>query len=386
MRTERIGVIVLLCALGACREPDRPTRSARLDPIDTQRVAIASETVVSWRFIPPSSPGREDGLAYPTVRVEVAGAARPPGAFSLQVAAGEGEPASPPVAAAAALAYPDSSEEMTLVVLVQGNQRFMDYRDGKAGLASGAYAGVTAALDAFAGAGSKAARATVLAYGEDVRVLVPLGAARALAGAELGRLDDFRAQGQFHLKAGLDEAATALAPLTGRKILVVIGHGGDALNADLRPARERLLHMGVELACIRVNPSRQDDGLYDASFRERMQALCPDLTEATSEELPARAAELVTRINARTLVDFPGERFADEFDGRRHTMVLAAAGQAPAVFTPEISWPAVIVTFADPPRGGRRLRVAGYASFALIVVVAVLAIRRGARRDRDQKL
>ncbi|MBT8494165.1 MAG: hypothetical protein KJO07_14005, partial [Deltaproteobacteria bacterium] len=145
--------------------------------------------------------------------------------------------------------FNESDEPMALVVLVQGNFRWMgneqysDPEDPETGaIYPGAHAGLGAALDALSKAGPDNSRAALLIY-TDGKVIAkkPMGSARELGAASLGAQTEYKEYISKPLVVGLTEAWSLLSnEPNSRRVLVVIGDGNDD-NADIAAALRKVI-------------------------------------------------------------------------------------------------------------------------------------------------
>ncbi len=229
------------------------------------------------------------------------------------------------VKAERAVPYNQSDEPLALVVLIQGDERWMGnetYEEDEDNLSPGAFTGLGAALDALQKAGPPGSKAVVLAYrgGKPVEKM-PLGPLSELSGTVLGQQKDYEGIG-VPLIPGITSAATMLANMGSyRKVLVIMGDG-TGQQEDIAPQLKEPLRLlkssKVETFTIHFeaipNPNQVGKAVmgklgYSGKF------------SATSKDNFVSFGEtIVKKINARYYVDFPAMPFS--MDGLEHDMIL----------------------------------------------------------------
>ena len=214
--------------------------------------------------------------------------------------------AQPPtvIEAQKSVVYRESDEPMAMVILVQGNFRWMgnetftDPSDPEAGsVYDGAYKGLGPAIDELAKAGPQGSKAALLVYAEGrVHVKQAMGDAASVSASALGSQQDY---GEFISKPlvlGLSEAWKVLIGYPDhRKILVVFGDGQDDkedVSAELKKALADLKTSGVEVYSVFYTAS-PDDGpqgqqnMAKIGFTENLTArLCALLRSSLTSNLP----------------------------------------------------------------------------------------------------
>jgi hypothetical protein len=329
---------------------------------------------------PPADPTRiraEDGI--PLVRAVVNGRV---GLTAKDFVLKQTD-ATPPVVipASRSVTYRESDDPMALVILVQGNFRWMgnetfkaqDDPEDQGTVYEGAFRGLGPAIDILAKAGPAGSKAALMVYTErQALAKQAMGDAAGLSAAALGGQQDYGENLSQPLILGLTEAWKTLAKMPGyRKVLVVIGDGQDDKaepGADIKKVTGDLEDAGIEVYSIYFNP--HDDGPQGQQNMAKI-GLTQHLTASSRDDFKTLAGTVVEAINAVFYVDFAGEQI--NFDGTQHEFVLAVAGeeQPPQM----LALPTVI----RPSAEGRSLWwVWLLVIFLLLVliVVVILILRR----------
>ena len=235
--------------------------------------------------------------------------------------------------------YTESNDKMAMVVLIQGDERWMGnetYRDEEdPDRQEGAYTGIGAALDALGKAGPPGSRAALLVYtAGKAEAKQPMDDATQLAATSLGGQKDFEGKIGIPLLVGLDEAITLFDQHAGyRKILVVIGDGTgqeEDIGAGLKERVDKLKQRKVEVFSIHYEsvPSPSPVG------QQNMNRL--GITESkhasSRDNFSAFADRFVEVIGARYYITFPGCKDGPlspcfTFDGQVHEFVVKAGDQ-----------------------------------------------------------
>jgi Inner membrane component of T3SS, cytoplasmic domain len=231
--------------------------------------------------------------------------------------------------------YSESDEPMALIVLVQGNFRWIgnetykspDDPDDQGSVYDGAFKGLPPAIDALAKAGPPGSKASLMVYAErQALVKQQMGDAPALSGGALGGQQDYGENVSQPLVLGLTEAWKVLANMAGyRKILVVIGDGQDDkadAAAELKKVTGDLKDAGVEVYSIFYNP--HDDGPQGQQNMAKI-GLTQRLNANSRDDFASLAGTVVESINAKYYVDFPSAKI--KADGLEHEFILAVAGE-----------------------------------------------------------
>jgi Inner membrane component of T3SS, cytoplasmic domain len=231
--------------------------------------------------------------------------------------------------------YRESDEPLALVVLVQGNFRWMgnesyksaDDPEDQGSVYDGAFRGLPPAVDVLAKAGPQGSQAALLVYAQgNVDVKQPMADAAKLTGAGLGSQQDYGENVSQPLVLGLSEAWKLLVKMPDfRRALVVFGDGVDVNPEDagaLKKAITDLQEAKVEVYSIFYNP--HDDGpqgqqnMAKIGYTEHFKA-------SSRDNFRASADSVVEAINAKYYVDFPGD--AIQFDGAEHEFMLSVGGE-----------------------------------------------------------
>ena len=231
--------------------------------------------------------------------------------------------------------YRESDEPMAMVILVQGNFRWMgnetftDPSDPEAGsVYDGAYKGLGPAIDLLAKAGPQGSKAALLVYAEGkVQVKQAMGDAASLSASALGSQQDY---GEFISKPivlGLAEAWKLLIGFPDhRKVLVVFGDGtGDKedISGELKKALADLKQSGVEVYSIFYTAS-PDDGPQGQQNMAKI-GYTENLTATSRDNFSSLADNLSETIGAKYYVDFSGDKVT--WDGLEHEFILSVAGE-----------------------------------------------------------
>ena len=239
------------------------------------------------------------------------------------------------IEAAKTVKYSESDEPMALIVLVQGNFRWIgnetyksaDDPDDQGSVYDGAFRGLPPAVDVLAKAGPAGSKASLMVYAErQALVKVPMGDAPTMSGGALGGQQDYGDNVSQPLVLGLTEAWKVLANMAGyRKILVVIGDGNDDkadVAAELKKVTGDLKDAGVEVYSIFYNP--HDDGPGGQQNMAKI-GLTQRLSANSRDDFTSLASTVLESINAKYYVDFPSDKI--KADGAEHEFILAVAGE-----------------------------------------------------------
>ncbi|HWM85409.1 MAG TPA: FHA domain-containing protein [Kofleriaceae bacterium] len=283
---------------------------------------------------PPADPNQvraEDGL--PFVRAVVGGRV---GLTAKDFVLKQSD-AQPPlvIEAVKSVPYRESDEPMALIVLIQGNFRWVgnetykspDDAEDQGSVYDGAFRGLPPAVDVLAKAGPSGSKAALMIYAErQAMVKQAMGDAASLSGGALGGQQDYGENVSQPLVLGLTEAWKVLANMPGfRKVLVVIGDGtddkGDAA-AELKKVQGDLRDAGVEVYSIYYNP--HDDGPQGQQNMAKL-GYTAHLVANSRDDFASLAGTVLEAINAKYYVDFPGDKI--QFDGAEHEFLLAVGGE-----------------------------------------------------------
>jgi len=233
--------------------------------------------------------------------------------------------ADPPVVAPAdkVITFPDSSDTLALVVLVQGDQLWMGndtYVPAEdPDQLQGAFSGLPDALQALAKAGPPGSMASLLIYaGGQVTAKYANKPLDGLPGA-LGTQQDYNAA-SVPLIAGIDQAYKALTEMTGRRVLVVFGDGTDAagdISEQLGDRVKKLRALDVETYTIYYSATATEDPTPKNNFKLLGYT---NAYEATlRDNFKSKAEDIVASLAARYYVDFAAAPFATK---DKHTREL----------------------------------------------------------------
>lgn len=235
------------------------------------------------------------------------------------------------VKAEKALKYTESDEPLALVILVQGDERWIGnetYIENEDDKMEGAFVGVGPAIDALAKAGPAGSQGALIIFREGKpEVKQAMGELSKLSGASLGAQQDYSGIG-VPLVPALNEAWTMLGNMAGfRKALIVIGDGTgqkDDISTELRDIGKKLEETEVEIYTIHYSPVAQDSPIG----QQNMTRLGIDGHKAASsrENFASFAQSFVELIGARYYVYFPGfdakTKIGFTHDGAEHEYTL----------------------------------------------------------------
>ncbi len=231
--------------------------------------------------------------------------------------------------------YRESDEPMAMVILVQGNFRWMGNEtytapsDPEAGsVYDGAYKGLGPAIDELAKAGPQGSKAALLVYAEGkVQVKQAMGDAASVSASALGSQQDY---GEFISKPlvlGLSEAWKMLIGYPDhRKVLVVFGDGQDDkedIAAELKKALGDLKTSGVEVYSV-FYTAMPDDGPQGQQNMAKI-GYTENLTATSRDNFASLADNLSETIGAKYYVDFSGDKVV--WDGLEHEFTLSVANE-----------------------------------------------------------
>jgi hypothetical protein len=234
--------------------------------------------------------------------------------------------------ATAVTPYINGHEPLGLVVVVEGHEIWMGNETyveaGDPDQFSGAYAQVGKALDQLGKAGPPGSVGELIAYGNDVKVKLPRGPLTALGAAALGPQKDFAGVTARSLAAAADQAvADVVAMGTPRKVVLVIGDGGDTNPETARPLltalRKKARDAGVELYGVYYVSGTIDGDL------DLMRALLGGevRTAVAAEALPAEVAAVIAKLQGRYYATFAcydtARGVGFQWDGKAHTFVVS---------------------------------------------------------------
>jgi len=242
--------------------------------------------------------------------------------------------------------FNESDEPMALVILVQGNFRWMgneqfaDPEDPETGaIYNGAHVGLGPAIDALAKAGPENSRAALLVY-SDGKALVrqAMGPARSLSAASLGAQTDYKEFISKPLLVGLTESWKILSnEPNSRRVLVVIGDGNDDnedIAGELRKVITDLEKAEVEVYSIYYTAVAEDG----PQGRQNMKAIgyTRDNVATSRENFKAYAESIVEFIGARYYVDFTSPLAYEPGSSHEVTVAIKRNEGEPLVSDPQL--------------------------------------------------
>ena len=284
-----------------------------------------------------------------------------------------------------AVTFVDSDEPMTLVVLIQGNFRWMgnetylepDNEDGDA-VYDGAFQGLTPAVDILAKMGPPKSRAALLVYADgSALVKQGMGDASAMSGTSLGGQADYQEYISKPLVVGLTEAwklFTAAEAADSRKVLVVIGDGNDDkedVAADLTKVLDDLRKAKVESYSIHYVAKTEDgpqgqQNMLKIGYERHYNA-------TSRKEFEAYAGNISQYVGGKYYVDFPSDDI--KMDGQPHDFSVVVGDDESDPFTLDLPEPPV----APAPKQESRLwlwLVIGGGVLLLLIIVVIIVVKR----------
>jgi hypothetical protein len=330
LRKVGIGVVAFTALLAALVAAGGKARAQTTQIKIIQEIPPATET-------PEQKKAREkkgDPAPLPTVRALVKSDL--PNLkkedFKLKLQEERDTPVEP--TAVVAVPFKDSNEDMAVVILVQGNERFMGNMstidpDGQPRDPSpGAYEDVKAGIDILKNVGPKKTRGAILTYGGQVMPKAPMGPISGLSGEAIGAAKEYHEVGTKKFKDGLEAAFDLLSKEPGRKVLIVIGDGGDInANVAIVDTVGKLRNLDAELYCIRATAKRDD--FDNSQNQQRMKQLCGAGVKvaAKTSDIQDASQQIVNDIQSLYSVDFPSDQLPQ--DGKDHPyIVLAKKGES----------------------------------------------------------
>jgi hypothetical protein len=287
-------------------------------------VARAEPRIKRARFVePPPAERKDTGERYASrTRLQVVIGGASPGLrvqdFTLRTSVDE-----LPVAIVADRSVPfaASDEPMAIMILVQGTVRFMGSAEEE-----GYFEVVKAAVDTIARARTRHTRAGLYVYGQTVMARVPMGPPENVSGAALGALEEYAAITSKALQRGLEEALRVLSSEPGRRVLFVIGDGGDQVrDYSARADLDRLRAASVEVYVLGASPREQE---WNRPRLEAMGRLGATRLANQKEQVPQLAEVLVNDLSSVYTVEFPELQHSDDqrlpTDGAPHEVVIKA--------------------------------------------------------------
>lgn len=272
--------------------------------------------------------------------------------------------------------YRDGDQPMAMVVLVQGNFRWMgnemytDRDDPDAGTVyDGAFRGLGPAIDILADVGPSGSIAGLYVYKDGQAVArQPMDDASSLSGAALGSQRDYRDAISKPLLVGLEEAWKELAEASGyRRVLVVLGDGTDDradIGADLRRWLEQFQDIDAEVYTIHYVPVADDGPQGQENLRNL--GYSGHFAATSRDNFRSFADTIAGTIGSRYFVIFPGDEFT--FDGTTREFLIEAGGR-------EVMQSIAVPVFERPePDEGGSLAWLWWLLAILLVVGIVVAI------------
>ena len=322
-------------------------------------------------------PKEGETKAAPIVRAVVDG---PPGLdtedFVLK------EEAEPPLtlAASKSVTYVDSDEKMVLVILVEGDFRWMGNEtyaaesDEGDSIFPGAFVGLPPAIDALVAAGPDGSLGSLVVYNDTALIKQEMGDIKSLTGAALGKQQDYEDYVTKSFLVGLQESFKSLNAQSGRRVLVVIGNGqdlaGDAIGEQLKSQIDSFKKSKVEVYTIHYSNTDDEQTVPGQTNMSRL-GYSRHYNATSRDHFASNAKNIVEFIGARYYVDFAGDTIP--FDGQEHELVVAVGDDESEALALQMP------TFAFPKKseGGLWwLWVLIVLAVVLVVVVIIIIARR----------
>jgi hypothetical protein len=285
---------------------------------------------------PPGEPVEVLKVPTLTVSLSTPGAGVRAGDFSLTTVDGDPQVS---LRAEKLVAFRDSDEPLSLIVLVDGKVRFIGdpapepiEGESEAAPIPGAYDELRGALEVLSRARARRTRAALWVLGETVLARTELADPAQIA--DLGARADFAKIRASALRLGLESAHARLAEEPGRRVIILLGDGTDTvMEVDYARVTSALETAGIELYAI-VAPSGGQ--LLPERALHRLQRVANRsggrvYRAQTATELPQLAENLVADLDNRYTVTFPlfesatGVSFP--LDGRDHELAVKLKDQ-----------------------------------------------------------
>ncbi len=230
--------------------------------------------------------------------------------------------------------YTESSDKMALVILIEGNGRWMGnetYAEEQGDVPeAGAFTGLGPAIDNFAKAGPPGSLAAVLTYGDGkADEKQKMSDASKLSGTVLGKQQDYEKNLDIPLITGLQAAMAILDKHAGyRKILVVIGDGTgerDDIGADLNKRVEDLRQRKIEVYTIFYEAISSGSPIGQGNMKKL--GLSEAMIADSKDSIATKTQSIVDTIGARYYLNFPGCDDSKpprcfKFDGQLHQFTI----------------------------------------------------------------
>lgn len=217
------------------------------------------------------------------------------------------------VAATRALPWAKSDDRALIVLLIEGNGRWMGSetyaQDTDDAPQPGAFTGVTRAIDQFTNAGPRGSLAAVLVYGDgQVAIKQPPASTADLNGGVLGTQRDYSEILDLPLLLGLDSALGLFDQHRDyRPILVIIGDGTgerEDIAADLRERVNQLRELEVAVFTIFFESFSYGDPIGRANMR--MLGWNRAFKAGSGDNIATFAGDIKDQLGASYHVSFPG--------------------------------------------------------------------------------
>jgi hypothetical protein len=333
---------------------------------------------VALKALPPPEPSDKNKNPSPPFEAAIKGAVPGLAADAFELKQLDIEPTLT-VKADKVKTYVESTDKMALVLLIEGNGRWMGnetYAEEAGEVPeAGAFTGLGAAIAHFASAGPPGSLATVMFYGDGkADAKFPMGDASKLSAGIVGRQQDYEKNLDIPLLAGLKAAIAALDQQGGyRKILVIIGDGTgerDDIAGDLNARVEELKARKIEVYTIFYEATPSGDPTLQGNMTKL--GLSGHYNADSKDSISTYAKAIVDEIGARYYVDFPGcdaskpPRCFTHDGTEREFVVLIQGTETEPVFVQTKLW--------NPPKPPKETSLWWLWLLLILLVVGVLVV------------
>jgi hypothetical protein len=284
------------------------------------RLAVAEPAIKSSQFLPAPPDTPRGGQRLEVVVGNGSAGLR---AHDFSVKLEESEAVS--IEAVRATSFRDSTEDLSVVILVQGNVLFMGDPESQPEPTIGYYDVVKEAINAIARARPQHTRMGLYVYGDTAIEKVPMGPPDNVTGEALGAQRDYADITTKSLQRGLERALTILTNEKGRRVLFVIGDGSDQVDYNPHRDVDKLEAASVEVYVLGASPRQPVSA--EKRRLEALGRLGAHLYANQREQVVEVAGALATEMNNLYTVEFPAQASDGQFlplDGKEHAFKVTA--------------------------------------------------------------